>query len=301
MPPRHTPGVITGGDHGDVACDHYRRWRGDLALMRELGLRAYRFSVAWPRVFPDGRGAVNGKGLAFYDRLVDALLEGRTELHASSSGRTRFSFTPDPQRNFNRGATDYFVNGRRDDLGTFDTPKHAGLPVGEVLRVDADHFDVQLASDTLALANGDGLTYFDLQKDLIGLQANTVQPLGGGAWRVVPNEPVQQLKDLRPHTALHRNRDMAWERQLARPTAERRIAVHMTLSDAPDALVLELVDTDGHRGSATVQHTLQRAHDAGKADTPMPALSPGSPAGTSRDSGFAGSCMLFSISCCQVP
>jgi len=71
----HEPGVIAGGDHGDVACDHYRRWRDDIALMRELGLRAYRFSIAWPRVFPTGRSAVNPAGLAFYDRLVDGLLE----------------------------------------------------------------------------------------------------------------------------------------------------------------------------------------------------------------------------------
>ena len=71
----HTPGVISGGDHGDIACDHYRRWREDVALMRNLGLRAYRFSIAWPRIFPTGRGAVNPAGLAFYDRLVDELLE----------------------------------------------------------------------------------------------------------------------------------------------------------------------------------------------------------------------------------
>ncbi|HEY8426711.1 MAG TPA: GH1 family beta-glucosidase [Limnochordales bacterium] len=71
----HTPGNVHGGDTGDVACDHYRRWRDDVALMRELGLKAYRFSIAWPRVLPDGTGRVNEAGVAFYDRLVDALLE----------------------------------------------------------------------------------------------------------------------------------------------------------------------------------------------------------------------------------
>jgi len=75
----HTPGVIAGDDHGDVACDHYHRWSEDIALMRELGLRAYRFSVAWPRVLPTGRGAHNPAGLAFYDRLVDGLLEAGIE------------------------------------------------------------------------------------------------------------------------------------------------------------------------------------------------------------------------------
>jgi beta-glucosidase len=71
----HTAGKITGGGSGDVACDHYHRWRDDIAMMKSLGVGAYRFSVAWPRVVPGGDGPVNPAGLAFYDRLVDALLE----------------------------------------------------------------------------------------------------------------------------------------------------------------------------------------------------------------------------------
>lgn len=71
----HSPGLTTNGDTGDVACDHYRRYEGDVALMAELGLNAYRFSISWSRVLPDGTGRVNAKGLGFYERLVDALLE----------------------------------------------------------------------------------------------------------------------------------------------------------------------------------------------------------------------------------
>jgi beta-glucosidase len=71
----HTPGKIDGDDNGDVACDHYHRWPEDIEIMKRLGVDAYRFSIAWPRVVPDGDGAVNPAGLAFYDRLVDALLE----------------------------------------------------------------------------------------------------------------------------------------------------------------------------------------------------------------------------------
>jgi len=70
----HTPGHIKDGDTGDVACDHYHRYREDVALMKELGLKGYRFSISWPRVFPQGRGQVNPKGLDFYSRLVDELL-----------------------------------------------------------------------------------------------------------------------------------------------------------------------------------------------------------------------------------
>jgi beta-glucosidase len=71
----HTPGLIRDGATGDVACDHYRRYRDDVALMGTLGTNAYRFSVSWSRVMPRGRGAINTVGLDFYERLVDALLE----------------------------------------------------------------------------------------------------------------------------------------------------------------------------------------------------------------------------------
>ena len=71
----HSPGRTTNGDTGDIACDHYRRYRDDVKLMRELGLQAYRFSISWSRIFPEGTGAVNQGGLDFYERLVDALLE----------------------------------------------------------------------------------------------------------------------------------------------------------------------------------------------------------------------------------
>lgn len=70
----HTPGAVTGGDTGDVACDHYRRYPQDVALLHELGIPAYRFSIAWPRVQPGGHGPANPAGLDFYDRLVDELL-----------------------------------------------------------------------------------------------------------------------------------------------------------------------------------------------------------------------------------
>ncbi|MBL8877562.1 MAG: beta-glucosidase [Phycisphaerales bacterium] len=68
-----TPGKTVGGENGEVACDHYHRWREDIDLMRRLNLQCYRFSISWPRVMPTGRGAINQRGLDFYDRLVDGL------------------------------------------------------------------------------------------------------------------------------------------------------------------------------------------------------------------------------------
>ena len=75
----HTPGMMKNGDTGDVACDHYKRMPSDVALMRELGLKAYRFSISWSRVFPEGKGRINPKGLDFYARLVDTLRENGIE------------------------------------------------------------------------------------------------------------------------------------------------------------------------------------------------------------------------------
>src|SRR3954466_889565 len=66
----HTPGKVANGDTGDVACEHYHRYSADIALMRDLGLTGYRFSIAWPRIFPSGVGRPNPDGLDFYRRLI---------------------------------------------------------------------------------------------------------------------------------------------------------------------------------------------------------------------------------------
>src|SRR4029450_8430603 len=78
-----TPGKVRNGDSGEIACDFYHRYREDIALMKELGLDAFRFSIAWPRVLPEGGGGVHPQGLASYDRLVDALLEHEIEPFAT--------------------------------------------------------------------------------------------------------------------------------------------------------------------------------------------------------------------------
>ena len=75
----HTPGKVDNGDTGDIACDHYHRWQEDITLMKDLGLKAYRFSISWPRILPSGTGEINQAGIDFYSRLVDALLEADIE------------------------------------------------------------------------------------------------------------------------------------------------------------------------------------------------------------------------------
>ena len=82
-----TPGKTKNGATGDVACDHYHRWPQDVTLMRDLGLGAYRFSISWPRILPNGRGKINQKGLDFYSQLIFVITNKsgfvRTELFAN--------------------------------------------------------------------------------------------------------------------------------------------------------------------------------------------------------------------------
>ena len=208
---------------------------------------------------------------AHYRQQLDALLERGIEtdpvqpaLRAASSGRTRHFFTPDPDRNFNRGATDYFVNGRKDDIGAFDTPKHAGLPVGEVVHVGRTDFEVQVHRG-VQLNNGDALTWVDLQGELQGVPVNVAQSLGQDRWRIEPNAEIASLKDLRAGRALSRNRDMAWERLLSRDSAERRIGVRAHWQALADGFALTLTDTDGVHAQARAMHAHEPAKDAVRA------------------------------------
>jgi beta-glucosidase len=75
----HTPGKVVNGDTGDIAADHYHRWRDDIGLMRDIALKHYRFSLSWPRILPEGTGRIESKGLDFYDRLIEGLLESGIE------------------------------------------------------------------------------------------------------------------------------------------------------------------------------------------------------------------------------
>lgn len=203
---------------------------------------------------------------AHYRRLLDEILERRPDLARASDGRCRFSFTPDPNQNFNRAFTDYFVNGRQDDIGAFDTPKNAGQPIGWVTRTSAEFFEFEADDPALALHNGDGLCYFDLQQELVGAQINRAEPAGpAGHWRAWPKDPMSSLRDLRRGTRIHRNRDMAWVRALEKKSAERRIGVWMRLSESPRGLSLALTDEAGHEGHATLDTPHQSPRESARA------------------------------------
>lgn len=213
---------------------------------------------------------------AHYRTLLDEILERRPELAPASSGHCTYTFTPDPDQNFNREFTDYFVQGRKEDIGAFDSPKNPGQPIGWVTKVSnglghgKDFIELETTDPATVLQNGDGLCYHDLQKELVGLQTNRVEALPSATqgaptqlWRVFPKDPMASFKDLRKGREINRNRSMDWVRTLDKKSADRRMGVWMVLTDpAPGQLQLTLTDEDGHAAQAATTLTLTQARDA---------------------------------------
>ena len=195
---------------------------------------------------------------AHYRQLLDEILEDMPEYSKSSAGHTSYTFTPQPEKTFNRSATDYFANGRQADIGAFDTPKFSGEELGKVTKVGKDFIEV--ATD-IELHNGDGVCFFDVHKELVGLRVNTVQ-----GKRLYPNE---MPADIRNNTLLFRNRDHAFMRLLEKDSATRKIAVSMTLYETRDGFALTVTDEQGLSATAQIVAEKQAANDAVKAESSL--------------------------------
>ena len=203
---------------------------------------------------------------AHYRVLLDELLERRPEFARASSGRTQVMFTPDVDKNFHRGHTDYFAQGRQDDIGAFDSPKYVGVELGSVTRIAGDHFDLLTSAP---MANGDGLNYMN-KRTTVGIQANRAEKLGedeeGQRWRVFPNEAIATLPGLKVGSVIHRNRDHQWEAALNKKSSERKVRVDLSLSETPEGLRLAIVDEDGIASDAVAAIALQPAQQAAQAE-----------------------------------
>jgi 23S rRNA 5-hydroxycytidine C2501 synthase len=179
---------------------------------------------------------------AHYRRQLDEIIAESPGLRRSSSGSSTFLFTPQAEKTFNRGATDYFVNERKEDIGAFESPKFVGAPIGKVTRLAPDSFVV---AGTAPLHNGDGISWFDAHGELAGLRINRVEATGAG-YRLFPLLSGAGLPgDLQPGTSIYRNRDQEFERQLEKPSAERRIALCVQLEETADGFALYLSDEEG--------------------------------------------------------
>ncbi|SDM39424.1 putative protease [Oryzisolibacter propanilivorax] len=212
---------------------------------------------------------------AHYRTLLDEILEERelsgAPLARASSGRTTFAFTPDPDQNFNREFTDYFVNGRQDDIGAFDTPKTPGRAIGWVTQVGDTWFELEVSDRATVLHNGDGLCYWDLHKELVGVHINRAESVNAkkGLWRVFPKDPIAGFKDLRRGLEINRNRDMDWVRTLDKKSSDRRIGLWAEFSETPDGFALTLTDEDGFTGHAAIVQPHQGATDPARAEASL--------------------------------
>lgn len=200
---------------------------------------------------------------AHYRQLLDEILEEMPEYAKSSAGHASYTFTPQPEKTFNRSATDYFANGRQADIGAFDTPKFAGEELGKVRKVGKDFIDV--ATD-IELHNGDGVCFFDVHKELVGLRVNTVQSLDKYTYRLFPNE---MPADIRNNTQLYRNRDHAFMRLLEKDSASRKIAINAAFYETPDGFALTLTDEQGFSATSQCSAEKQLANDVEKAESSL--------------------------------
>ena len=169
---------------------------------------------------------------AHYRQLLDTIIDEQAtsfpSLCRSSSGLSSFLFTPQPEKTFNRGSTDYFVNDRQQDIAAFDSPKFVGEPIGEVSKLGRDSFEVR-SSHTAPLHNGDGITFYTAAGELVGMRVNRAEALGttGQAYRLFPSLTDGRLPaGLLVGTTIQRNRDQEFERLLEknRPSGTSRFA-----------------------------------------------------------------------------
>ncbi len=197
-----------------------------------------------------------------YRQLLDQILDERPDLSAASSGKTKLLFTPDPDKTFHRGATDYFSNGRKADIGAFDSPSFVGLSLGSVSKIGPDWFEIETDA---VLANGDGLNYL-YKRETRGIRANSVKQYDN-VWRVWPNEKMFELDGLRVGLEINRNSDHAWELALSKKSAERHIAVTATFAETDAGFALTLQDEDGIHATTTAVFDKQTAKSPAEAET----------------------------------
>lgn len=198
---------------------------------------------------------------AHYRAKIDEILARRPEFTRSSDGISRVSFTPNPQKSFNRGFTDYFTCGRHHDMAVFETPKNTGERIGKIVSLTPDALIVASAEP---LHNADGLTYLTREKTLMGFAVNRAEELEPSRWRLtLRDRPIfKKHPQLAPGVVLYRNRDQAWDDALSKPTARRVIAVRALWEAADRGFSLTLSDARGNEGKAFAKpESLQKAAD----------------------------------------
>jgi len=191
---------------------------------------------------------------AHYRSLLDDILEQHPEFSRASSGRSTWTFTPQPEKTYNRGYTDYFANDRQDDIGAFDSPSFVGEPIGEVVDIGPGHFTVNAEID---FNNGDGVCFYDAHGEVLGMRINRAD--GKTLY------PAEIPEELTVGATLFRNRDQEFERALEKDSAERRISIKPVFSETAEGFALTLSDEDGVTVTAELPHAKEAAKNTERA------------------------------------
>lgn len=215
---------------------------------------------------------------AFYRQKLDSILNGNSDYQRVGSGITRFFFTPDLRKTFNREYTPYFIDGNREKIASFDTPKAIGEPIGTLELINGKYYvkpqlikTISLSSPDRgkklgsAISNGDGLCFVNSDGELEGFLVNGVE-----GNRIIPQKTLSAFG----RVALYRNIDKNFEKLLSGKTAERKIAVDVLFEELTDGVRLTLTDEDGCTAMLEENTELVAAQQPEKmADTLRTALS----------------------------
>lgn len=213
----HTPGHVANGDTGDVACDHYRRYARDVDLMHDLGLTAYRFSISWSRVLPAGRGAVNSRGLGFYDRLIDRLLQAGIRPVVTLYHWDLPAALDDAGGWCARDVADWFADYARVAVRAFGDRVAMWATLNEPwVVVDGGYVHGALAPGHRSLAEAGQATHNLLRAHGAGIQAIRAEG-GAQAGLVVNIEPKYPASDRPDDVAATRRADAYMNRQYLDP------------------------------------------------------------------------------------
>lgn len=188
---------------------------------------------------------------AAYRQKLDAILARRPEYVRASSGKSRFTFTPQLDKSFSRGFTHYFLHGRDNGVHSFDTPKSLGEEMGTMKEARGNYITV---AGVKSFNNGDGVCYIDEQGRLQGFRINRVE-----ANKLFP----QEMPKIKPRTPLYRNYDQEFEKLLSHKSAERKISISVRLTENASGFSLSLTDEDGNNA------TLALAREKELARTPQ--------------------------------
>jgi putative protease len=178
---------------------------------------------------------------AHYRKALDDILEGRSDIAKASSGRVYFDFTPDPSRTFNRGYTEYFMNGRTGSITSPHTPKSLGKEIGRVAEAGNNWFRLKALEK---INNGDGLAFFDKDKNVTGVKVNRAEDT-----KIFPLAMNGIYKD----AIVYRNHDILFDKTLSASRTERKIDVTIEFSESDNGFKLSVTDEDNFTASEEVQ------------------------------------------------